>query len=271
MEVDILEDVRLRAVPWRDLVALTPSEAAAELLLSLPFLAGSLWLGQRGITGHAAWLAPALVLSFAFFLTGLRQVHNAFHYALGLPRPATEWAMFALSLLMGGSMHAVQTTHLLHHRRCLGDGDVEGGSARLGAWDAVLLGPRFPYRLHRHAWAAAGRRQRRWIAAELVANVAWIVLVLAVLRVPALHYHVVAMAVGQSLTGFFAVWTVHHGCDPRRDLARTLRHRVKRILTFDMFLHLEHHLFPRIPTCHLHALAVRLDRAAPGLARKRVF
>ena len=34
-------------------------------------------------------------------------------------------------------------------------------------------------------------------------------------------------------------------------------------LTFNMFLHVEHHLFPQIPTAHLPLLARRLDAALP--------
>jgi fatty acid desaturase len=38
-----------------------------------------------------------------------------------------------------------------------------------------------------------------------------------------------------------------------------------------MFFHVEHHLFPAVPTCHLPQLARRLDEAAPELTRLRVF
>jgi fatty acid desaturase len=38
-----------------------------------------------------------------------------------------------------------------------------------------------------------------------------------------------------------------------------------------MFFHVEHHLFPRVPTCRLRELARRLDAVAPDLARKRVY
>jgi fatty acid desaturase len=67
-------------------------------------------------------------------------VHNAYHYALGVSRAATEWVMLALSVLMLGSMHAVQVNHLRHHRYCLGEEDVEAmaRACRLGApccWD----------------------------------------------------------------------------------------------------------------------------------------
>jgi fatty acid desaturase len=38
-----------------------------------------------------------------------------------------------------------------------------------------------------------------------------------------------------------------------------------------MFLHVEHHLYPQVPTCHLPTLARRLDAAAPELARTMVI
>jgi fatty acid desaturase len=50
-----------------------------------------------------------------------------------------------------------------------------------------------------------------------------------------------------------------------------LRHRLKSAASFGMFYHLEHHLYPRVPTRHLPALAERLDRKVPDLTRKQVF
>jgi fatty acid desaturase len=238
---------------------------AKELTLSLPWLAGSLWLA------HLGWYVPALLVSYVFFLTGLRQVHNAYHYALGISRAATEWVMFVLSIVMLGSMHAVQLNHLRHHKHCMDEEDVEAMSARMSALQALLVGPLFPWRLHVKAFEVANRRQLAWIVAELLANVAWIVAVFGVLDVPALRYHVVVMAIGQCLTSFFAVWTVHHDCDRTHFIARTLRHRFKSIISFNMFFHVEHHLFPRVPTCNLAHLAERLDPIAPELQQKRVF
>jgi hypothetical protein len=50
-----------------------------------------------------------------------------------------------------------------------------------------------------------------------------------------------------------------------------LRHPIKVFLTYSMFYHVEHHLFPAVPTCRLSILARRLDRAAPDLAAVKVF
>jgi fatty acid desaturase len=265
MSLEILRDPRVRSVPWRDLLPLSRLEVVKELSLALPWLALSLFLADRG------WYVPALAASFVFFLTGLRQVHNAYHYALGIPRLLTEWVMFVQSILMLGSMHVVQLHHLRHHKHCMDDEDLEAMSARLSALGALLVGPLFPLLLHGKAFRLASPRQLRWIVAELLANAAWLVLVFAVLDVPVLRYHVLAMALGQCLTAFFAVWTVHHGCDRSHHIARTLRHPLKNWLSYSMFFHVEHHLFPTVPTCHLSVLAQRLDRAAPELQEKRVF
>src|SRR5437588_4681558 len=165
----------LRQVAWRDLVVLTPAEVVRELVLPVPWLAASL-------AAAAFRLYPlALAFSFVFFLAGLRIVHGACHYALGLSRRPTEIALFVLSLVMLGSMHAVQWNHLRHHRHCLATDDIEAMGARGSASGAILLGPRFPLRLHRAALAGARRAQRGWIIAELGGNVAVAGLVFGVL------------------------------------------------------------------------------------------
>jgi fatty acid desaturase len=252
-----LPNAVLRQVAWRDLVALTPAEVVRELVLPFPWLVASL-------AAAACGLYPlALAFSFVFFLAGLRIVHGACHYALGLSRRATEIVLFVLSLVMLGSMHAVQWNHLHHHRSCLATDDIEAMGARGSAWRAILLGPLFPIRLHRTALAGAGSRMRRWMIAELVGNLAAVGLVAGVLAERVLLYHLSAMAIGQCLTAFFAVWTVHHDCAERVPPARTIRHPVRSIITFNMFFHLEHHLFPQIPTAHLPVLARRLDATLP--------
>ncbi|MEO8024911.1 MAG: fatty acid desaturase, partial [Bryobacteraceae bacterium] len=213
----------------------------------------------------------ALLLSFCFFLTGLRLVHNAFHSALGLSRQATELVLWVMSATMLGSMHAVRFNHLRHHRLRLGDGDVEGRSAEMPAWRALLFGPAFPVLLHLTALRLGSRRLRIEVAAQLSLTIFWSALVFGVWDIAMLRYHVIAMAFGQCLTAFFAVWTVHHHCDRTHYIARTLRSRLKNWMTYNMFLHVEHHLCPRVPTCHLPELSRRIDEAMPELKSKIVF
>ena len=54
-------------------------------------------------------------------------------------------------------------------------------------------------------------------------------------------------------------------------LAQTLRNRLKSFVTFNMFFHDEHHLFPQVPTYRLATQAERIDAAAPGRAHQTVF
>jgi fatty acid desaturase len=261
----VFHDARLQGVEWRDLVAVRLLEIVKELLLPAVWLAASLLLAWRGRYGIA------LGCSFFFFLTGLRLVHNAFHGAIGLSRRGTEIVLWVMSAVMLGSMHAVQFNHLRHHKLNLGEGDVEGRSAEMPAWQAILFGPFFPVLLHATALRQGHRRLRRTVIAELLMTAVWIAVVFGLLHNRVLRYHVAAMLAGQCMTAFFAVWTVHHHCDRSHALARTMNNRIKNRLSFNMFLHIEHHLFPRVPTCHLPELSRRIDRAAPDLRSKIVF
>jgi fatty acid desaturase len=261
----IFHDPRLSAIEWRDLVPVRCLEIIAEPLLPAAWLAVSL------VTAGFGHYVIALGFSFFFFLTGLRLVHNAFHTALGLSRRTTDIVLWIMSLVMLGSMHAVQFNHLRHHKLNLGEGDVEGRSADMPAWRALLYGPIFPVLLHVTALRYGNRKLRLTVLGELLLSAVWILLVFGVLQSNVLRYHVSAMLVGQCMTAFFAVRTVHHHCDRTHYLARTLHHRMKNRITFNMFLHIEHHLFPRVPTCHLPELSRRIDKVAPDLRSKVVF
>jgi fatty acid desaturase len=255
---------KFECVKWRDLVALTPKEKVWELSLSLPWFLLSLWFYERNLY----W--PGLACSFYVFLTGLRQSHNAQHYSLGLARVAQDGVLFGLSMMMVASMHAVQVTHLHHHRHCLEDEDNEGATAHLAWWRAILMGPLFFVRLHTSAWRLGGRAKRVWIASELFAI--WMVLVFAiwVSHSTGLRWHVQAMLVGECLTGFFAVWTVHRGCSSREP-GRTQRGKWLNFVSYSMFYHAEHHLFPAVPTPHLQELACRLDAASADFCHRSVL
>lgn len=265
MRNEICNDPRFRAIEWRDLLNLTPRAVLWELALPIPWLLSSLAFYHW----NHVWFGA--VCSFYFFLTGLRQSHGAQHYSIGVSRSSHDVMLFILSVLMLCSMHAVQVSHMHHHRHCLDDDDAEGSTARLPWWQAIIVGPLFLFRLHSTAWRLGSRIQRRWIIAELLGLLLVILLAMAVLSLHALRWHVVAMMAGESLTGFFAVWTVHHGCDAAGLFARTQRGRWVNRLCYDMFYHAEHHLFPLVPTCHLSLLAARLDAATPEIAWQQVI
>jgi fatty acid desaturase len=253
--------VWLKSILWQDLTAYRPHEIVWELSLPLPWLALACWSAAQ------AWYPLTLVSAFYFFLTGLRVTHNAFHYAVGLPRFATDCLMFVLSVLMLGSHHAIQVTHIRHHRFCLQADDVEGAVAKKTFWQALLGGAAFTLHIHRAGWQHATAYQRRWISLELIANGLWLGFIWFS------DHHVLQvfsslMLIAYALSAFFAVWTVHHDCPAQSwNPSRSLRSAWKSALCYGMFFHSEHHLFPNVPTCHLPILAQRLDKAGFQLER----
>lgn len=261
---DLRGDARLREVQWRDLTSLTLSQKVTEVLISVPWCILSIVSFDRG------WLIAGAVSSFMFFLTGLRQAHGAQHYTLGIPRRAQDVLLATLSVLMLSSLHALQATHMHHHRHALKESDIESATARMSWWRAVVSGPWFIIALN-HAGHKLTRPGKRWlIRGEWAAIVVYVPAVFG-WGSPGLQLFVVAMAVGECLTGFFAVWTVHHDCDPGTQLARTQRGWWKTGLTYQMFYHVEHHLFPAVPTARLPELAARIDRVMPQLREHQVY
>ena len=198
-------------------------------------------------------------------------IARAQHYTLGVPRWLQDGVLAILSVLMLASMHAVQVSHLHHHRHCLDENDAEGSTARLRWWHAIAIGPLFVVRLHLSAWQIGSAVKRRWMIVELLGIVSFVFAVVLVLPVEGLRWHIAAMFAGESLTGFFAVWTVHHGCEAEGTMARTQRGRWITWLSYSMFFHEEHHLFPAVPTCRLARLAARIDAAAPESGRAMVI
>lgn len=271
----ITKDPRVKAVEWRDLVKVSKWQAFKEVTLSLPWIAASLgcfWLIQY--TGSWWWMIPAQLSAFYLFLTGLRQTHNAYHYAVGVSRRSCDLLMYFLSIVMTGSMHAVQINHLHHHRHNLTDEDVEGFTAKLSWWKAMAVGPYFPLKLHWFAFKIGKPNQIKWVYAELIGNLIWygvVAWLTFALNQWWLGLFVLTMWAGQSGTGFFAVWTVHHGCDDEHHIARTQRGWFKNFISYQMFHHIEHHLFPAVPTCHWAKLGKRLDEQAPELREMSVY
>jgi fatty acid desaturase len=59
-------------------------------------------------------------------------------------------------------------------------------------------------------------------------------------------------------------------------MSTTERERLRAVLWRDLlelsaFYHVEHHLFPAVPTCKVPILARRLDDVAPAMTARRVF
>jgi fatty acid desaturase len=241
---------------WRDLVAVSRAQVAVEVTLPLPWLSAALLCG-------AFELWSLVVLStFAMFMTGLRVTHNAFHNTVGIGREVGDWLMFGLSVLLGGAMHAIEYTHLQHHRDCFGANDIEGKIASMPFRRALLHSPKYPLLIHLAALRGGSARQKRWIVRELVAVALLQILIWLVLDIHGLQVMSLALLFANLSAPMVGIWAVHQACEHQQFIARTSRSKLLNTLVYGMFYHLEHHLYPGVPTCHLPILAQRLDLAA---------
>lgn len=254
----------LKKVDWKDLRRLSRREMLIENNITLP------WLLLSWLLAYFEYYFIALFFSSVFFLTALRQVHNGFHNSLGTNKFLTWFSLFSNSILMMVSVHAVKFNHLRHHKYCMGEQDYEGKAARMSWYGAMLYGPVHIFLIHSITFTKANRKYKLNAIAELCCIAVFISLVFY-FDIRLLIYHIIVMIAGEFLTAFFAVWTVHHDISGDQNFARTQRTGWKTRITFNMFYHLEHHLFPAVPAIKLPELAKRIDKVLPGLEKKSTF
>ncbi|QXJ26069.1 fatty acid desaturase [Actinomadura graeca] len=224
------------------------------LTLSLPY-AGVALFTAAALAGWW-WLTPPI--AFGIFITVVTATHDVVHRALGLGRPATEWALFLLGAVLLESGHAYRATHLQHHRTFPSDDDPEGYPADLTALGAIFYGPVFLIRLWIWAYRRADVRQRLWLLAEAAFPLA--VVGAGVLFWRGLLVYATMMIVGSWVYPLLTVHLPHrHYGDTPLTQTRTLRGRVVPALFLELTYHLEHHLYPQVPSHHLASLARRLD------------
>ncbi|MET3132705.1 beta-carotene hydroxylase [Oxalobacteraceae bacterium GrIS 1.11] len=239
-----------------DLLAVTVWQRCAGPLLPLATLAGfaCAW------ACHVYLLLPLILV--AHFIASVRFAHDVAHGAAGLNAKASHWVLFGMSLLLIESGHAFRHTHLHHHSHCLADDNFEGAPARAGLVAALLAGPVYLPRL----WLAAFRasrsaRERRWMSAELAAAIGLAGAALLLARwsaAPLAYYGLVWF--GSWFYPLTTAYLPHYQAHPTPlGQARTLRGAIIPALLLNLSYHLEHHLYPQVPSVNLHKLAMRLD------------
>jgi beta-carotene hydroxylase len=239
----------------KDLLA--TSRWQRTMTLSRPYLGIAVfalvaWLGWW-------WLTPFVV--FGVFVAIVTATHDVVHRTLGLGERATDVWLFLLGLVLLESGHAYQMTHRQHHRLFPSPEDPEGYPANLSLVGAVLYGPVFLVRLWCWSFVRADLRTRCWLIAEASAPVAAVVGgVLLWSTTPYLLFYAVMAIVGSWVYPLLTVYLPHHdyGDDPLTQ-TRTLRGRVIPAVFLELTYHLEHHLYPQVPSHNLPELAARLE------------
>lgn len=255
----------LHLIEWKDLLHVSFKEKVIEFLLPWPWFVASLY------AAHCQLYLLALAFSFMFFLIMGRLSHAAIHHSLGTTKKQNRWVLILCSTFILSSMHAIQINHLRHHHLFMQDDDIEAMSSKMPWWKALLIGPWYTILLHIKAFQVGNRQERKWMYCELLIILLLVCTIFFFLEMTFLKFHIIAMLIGQSMTAFFAGWLVHHDTDDHIYQARTLRGNLKGKMSYSMFYHVEHHLFPRVPAQHLHIIAQRLDAYHPDIKMKKVF
>lgn len=206
------------------------------------------------------WWATPLVV-FLIFVAIVTSTHDVVHGSLGLGRRQTDWALFASGAVLLASGHSYRTSHLQHHRVFPGPDDPEGDPARMTFWGAVRHGPLFLPRLWLWAFRRSSRAERRWLLAE--ALWAFAVLALGAALWPTTRAVLLYAALVYTGAWVFPLLTVHlphrHFGDTPFTQTHTLRGRIVPALFLELTYHLEHHLYPQVPSHNLAQLSKRLD------------
>ncbi|MDX2160895.1 MAG: fatty acid desaturase [bacterium] len=233
------------------------------------------WIGLArpfvGLAGYIAaaaldlwWLTPILV--FLIFVAVVTVTHDVVHGTLGLTRRQTEWALFGMGAVLMESGHAYRTTHHRHHSAFPAaheHDDPEGYPAHTSLIGALVYGPVFLTRLWVWAWQHNRGKpgQRAWLLIE--GALPYLVIAVGVALWESTPY--VLLYAGLAIVGswvypLLTVYLPHRNFgDTPLTQTHTLRGRIIPALFLELTYHLEHHLYPQVPSHHLKTLAARLD------------
>jgi fatty acid desaturase len=152
---------------------------------------------------RALGLPGVVVVAAVLWLGAFAAAHDLIHGALGLGRRAGDAALTLVGALLLTSGHAMRVSHLLHHRRPLGDGDYEGAAVHGGLVRACALSPWWSFATRVRAYAAAGARLRR---RQLVEHALALALVAALWAsgVPSLRVYVLMALVAHATAPLWA-------------------------------------------------------------------
>ena len=209
------------------------------------------------------WLAPILV--FLIFVAVVTVTHDVVHRSLGMTQRQTEWALFLMGSVLMESGHAYRTTHVQHHKYFPADEDEdpEGYPAHIGLLGAIFYGPVFLYRLWWWAFRRSKKRtgQRVWMIVEILIPISVFTTGIFLWKtMPAILVYAVLALVGSWVYPLLTVYLPHKDFgDTPLTQTHTLRGTIIPALFLELTYHLEHHLYPQVPSHNLAELARRLD------------
>lgn len=263
------------------------SRRLSEITFFAALWSAGIVLGLLGLdaTGPASWtlrlagiLASAAALN-AFYLLS----HEGHHHLLFRGPIANHAANIALCVPLLHAPSAYRVLHELHHRYLGGPGDPDEyrnytDDARLRwalQWVRLTLGtlvymPLIPV----VAWRRAERADRRRIGLEYTAMIAICVPIFVVvpIRVLLQVWLIPGVVVGYvSAVRALAQHALTHSPDPLLASRSVRSNPMVSFLLLNENYHLEHHLFPEVPSYHLPRLRALLRSRLPHTVEARSY
>lgn len=262
-----------------ELRRLRPVRRIAEIAFFSALWAAGIATGFAGLDSAdaAGWtlrivgIATCAAALNAFYLLS----HEGHHHLLFRRRGANHGANIALCVPLLHSPSAYRVLHELHHRFLGGPGDPDEyrnytGDPRLRwalQWVRLTMGtlvymPLIPI----VAWRRATRADRRWIAAEYAAMILiWILVFAAVPLATLLQVWLLpGVLVGYiSAVRALAQHALTQSDDPLLASRSVRSNPIVSFLLLNENYHLEHHLFPEVPSYHLPRLRALVRSRLP--------
>lgn len=227
----------------------------AVLLIVRPLVAVGIFIGSA----LAGWWPLAVVSTWLVYGASLTAVHHLIHGSLDLTPKWRRFWLSALGILVAESGHALQVTHLAHHRRQDNVPDPEGYIENVSWTELPLAALKFRYRLAMWGFRYGPRRRR--IAVELAIHAAAHIASLLLLPVTVLPWIYLSLI---HLASF--AFALLAGKGPQTNYGRSIdspyvrvRTRLGQALFFSHDQHLEHHAYPRVPLSRLRRLHPHLQ------------
>lgn len=219
------------------------------------------------VAAAQGWWAVAVPLTWLVYGSALTCVHHLIHSSLGLSPRARRFWLRTIGLLVVESGHALQVTHLAHHRTGDDVPDPEG-YIEYATWKQLPLAAlAFRYRLMIAGFKMAPTARRRRISVEIAGHASMHLASLALLPVTVIPWAYLSLI---HLAAF--AFAVLAGKGPQTNYGRNLdtplvrvHTALGRILFFSHDKHIEHHAAPKVPLPHLRYIEDEIDAALRDL------
>lgn len=243
----------------------TPVSRRFAVLLVVRPLAATLLFTVAAVQ---SWWWVAIPATWLVYGSALTCVHHLIHGSLGLSPRARHFWLRHIGLLVAESGHALQVTHLAHHRTSTDVADPEGYIEYVTWSQLPGAALAFRYRLMFTGLRMAPAPRRRRIIVELVVHAAMHLASLALLPITIVPWAYLTLIHVASF-----VFAVLAGKGPQTNWGRPVDTPFVRVHTalgrwlfFSHDQHLEHHAAPKVPLPHLHRLRRDIDATLVDVA-----